>query len=477
MAAGDGFRAARSLADAAVALRAAATWQLPEAELVEVCARVARLRAVVDAAYLALVAEVEQRGVASVESGPGTRVATTTQGFLRTSALMSASDAARDVAAAIAVASDGPLQGLGDRLAQGEVTRGHVDVAVRCLDRLPVALRESPEQKQTLSDYFVRLAPLGPVHDLHRAAAALRLQLDPDSVDRIDPNADQRRSFDLTTDMTGMFVGRFQLDPVAGAALQAAIQAYSAPRPLGEGVPPQGAGRGAAFADATCADAGSGSAPADHDTRTARQRRADALWTIADLALGAAPGGRGERPRIVVTVRPDDLVRACPDRDEPGHRRGAEPPRTGAGTLLDRASVRRFACDAVVHLLVTTPGARRVLDLGRDQRFASAAQRRALAERDRGCVVPGCGAPPDSCDAHHVVHWADGGKTDLANLCLLCPHHHSAVHAGRWQVGVDADGIPYVVPPPWVDPRRSPRRLPHHDWGEAFADLLADQGP
>ena len=36
--------------------------------------------------------------------------------------------------------------------------------------------------------------------------------------------------------------------------------------------------------------------------------------------------------------------------------------------------------------------------------------------------------PARFCDAHHIQHWADGGKTDLANLRLLCARHHTAAH-------------------------------------------------
>ena len=32
--------------------------------------------------------------------------------------------------------------------------------------------------------------------------------------------------------------------------------------------------------------------------------------------------------------------------------------------------------------------------------------------------------------AHHLIHWADGGPTDLDNLILLCQFHHTAVHEG-----------------------------------------------
>jgi hypothetical protein len=30
---------------------------------------------------------------------------------------------------------------------------------------------------------------------------------------------------------------------------------------------------------------------------------------------------------------------------------------------------------------------------------------------------------------HHVLHWPDGGPTDLGNLLLLCRRHHRLCHA------------------------------------------------
>lgn len=49
--------------------------------------------------------------------------------------------------------------------------------------------------------------------------------------------------------------------------------------------------------------------------------------------------------------------------------------------------------------------------------------RTALAHRDRGCVVPGCGVTW-GLEIDHVVPFAEGGPTTLDNLALLCHHHH-----------------------------------------------------
>ncbi|MFM7065129.1 MAG: HNH endonuclease signature motif containing protein, partial [Actinomycetes bacterium] len=77
------------------------------------------------------------------------------------------------------------------------------------------------------------------------------------------------------------------------------------------------------------------------------------------------------------------------------------------------------------------------VDLGRTTRLVPRTLRKALVARDGGCVFPGCDAPPPWCDAHHVVHWADGGATSAENLALLCRHHHGTTHRRRWTMDPD----------------------------------------
>ena len=77
------------------------------------------------------------------------------------------------------------------------------------------------------------------------------------------------------------------------------------------------------------------------------------------------------------------------------------------------------------------------LAVGRSQRTATPAQLKALSVRDGGCIHPECTRTAAYCDAHHVVHWADGGVTDVSNLVFLCRHHHRTLHAGYWAVEPD----------------------------------------
>ena len=70
------------------------------------------------------------------------------------------------------------------------------------------------------------------------------------------------------------------------------------------------------------------------------------------------------------------------------------------------------------------------LSMGRTRRIVSPQQWLALVIRDSGCVFPNCDRPAPWTQAHHIVHWFQGGPTDLSNLCLVCDRHHDAVHTG-----------------------------------------------
>ncbi len=60
------------------------------------------------------------------------------------------------------------------------------------------------------------------------------------------------------------------------------------------------------------------------------------------------------------------------------------------------------------------------------------------------------------CDAHHIVHWNDGGPTGLDNLILLCGHHHRTMHHTEWRVEIGPDRRSVFYPPMSVDPHQQP---------------------
>ncbi len=153
------------------------------------------------------------------------------------------------------------------------------------------------------------------------------------------------------------------------------------------------------------------------DVRTKPQRRADALVELCT-------GDSHPVPHVSVLTDIETLERrggvaaALVARAEAEH--------VGA---LSAETLRRLSCDAGISRVITR-GRSEPLDVGRVTRTISPAMRRALVVRDGGCRFPGCDRPPGWCDAHHKLHWADGGETRLDNLVLLCRRHHRAVHEG-----------------------------------------------
>lgn len=246
------------------------------------------------------------------------------------------------------------------------------------------------------------------------------------------------RRLTIHVDHDGSYVVHGHLDPEVGAMLMRAVDAAS---------------------DVMFR------AAADPEDTTPAQRRADAVGLVAERALAGGFGGdprgsRADRYQVLLHVEPDTL-RA----DRPFGRSELD------GVRVCKETARRLTCDAGVAVVhgggysgdghVTS-----VTSAGPRTRTIPPALRRALLARDRGCRFPGCGSR--FVDAHHIVHWADGGPTELSNLVLLCARHHRAVHESGLSICMDrtaavvfftaqgraltgapapADGPPPVLPP------------------------------
>ena len=193
------------------------------------------------------------------------------------------------------------------------------------------------------------------------------------------------------------------------------------------------------------------------DTRSAGQRRADALTELADRALRheELPDHGGHRPQVSCVLPADWAARQagrascatcnrCPEHRPggfaetvlasvpgqpgvPAEQACAVAAWTGPAT---RARIETLLCDARVSRALLD-------DLGQVRGFeplretVTKAQRRVLAARDGGCAARGCTRPPAMTDVHHLVAQADGGTHDLDNLVLLCRRHHVLWHLGR----------------------------------------------
>jgi hypothetical protein len=284
--------------------------------------------------------------------------------------------------------------------------RGRISYAkVRAITRVA-----TPETEQKLLD----IALAGTASHVERIVRAWR------RVDRViaAQEAEARhRARHLTTwiDDDGMLVLRGRLTPETGAVLMRALDAASDRLFRETEKAPQPGGLVHAV--------------------DARQRRADALGRLAEVALTADldAGAAGDRYQVVLHV--DSTA---------GTHEAAEPGFDGAALEVDDSAVhvssetsQRLSCDAAVVTMHHDEHGN-VLDVGRKTRTIPSAIRRALAARDRRCQFPACSAR--RCDAHHIEHWMDGGATSLDNLLLLCRRHHRLLHEGGFALKRHPDG-------------------------------------
>ncbi len=164
--------------------------------------------------------------------------------------------------------------------------------------------------------------------------------------------------------------------------------------------------------------------PDEDDRFFAPARRADAL--VAICAGRAGSNTEPDRATVIVHAQAEGLANGTAGCELEG------------GPAIHPETVKRLLCNARVQM-VEEDEAGGVRGLGRTSRVPSAWMVREVRYRDRECRFPGCGARRFA-EAHHVVWWRHGGRTDLDNLVLICWFHHRLVHEYGWSVRRQADG-------------------------------------
>ncbi|KJK13868.1 HNH endonuclease [Terrabacter sp. 28] len=392
-----------------------------EEALVEATERVAAQRRGLEVTLVTLVSELVARGV----DAPGglSRV-----DWLRSlDASLTAGQAKAFVTVGTALA-DRRWARLRMLVATQQVTVGNAAQVLDFEERVaPVA---DPDDLATaIGDLTTQAGVLRP-EELARLARHHTEQVRPPrDEDTLDHGRRQARGLWFTPPTkTGMVGLRGMLDPEGAAILQAAIDPLAAPRPVKD-------------------EHGHTTAP---DERTPARRRMDALLTIVGRGVAAARGVPvTDKAKVVVLIDYDTLVRDLTTHldeatDGPGCGAGGRAGRgtgtTLTGDVLSPSVVRRMACEAgIIPVVLGRDGA--PLDVGYRERLFTYSQRLALIARDRGCSFTGCTVPATWCEAHHVVPWHRGGRTDLTNGALLCPHHHTHVHQHDLTATVTATGV------------------------------------
>ena len=264
------------------------------------------------------------------------------------------------------------------------------------------ALREAAKHICTfakLEQSLVEVAESVEPAELRRLLSVLIIQDHPEAPDEEHQCQRDKRGLSLSETANGMFRLDGWLDGLEGRRLRDAL---------------------AAFTDRTSTG----------DTRTATQARADALADIITAAnANTRPlGVSGLSVLVDLENLPDGLGATLDD-----------------GQLLGPATFDLLSCATACAVIfgVKRDDAFVPLALGRSLRRASRWQWAALIARDRGCIR--CGRSPRYCQAHHIVHWKNGGLTDLSNLVLMCSRCHHDLHNGHYTITMQPNGVPTIT--------------------------------
>ncbi|GAA1730824.1 HNH endonuclease signature motif containing protein [Microbacterium paludicola] len=185
------------------------------------------------------------------------------------------------------------------------------------------------------------------------------------------------------------------------------------------------------------------------DLRTPAQKRHDILQAALDAATRSeqTPTLGGAAPTLLVHVALEDLT-------APNGTAAIE----GVDVPVPATVAHRIACTGAVQKVVFDRNGR-IVRLGTKERLFNHHQRKAIAARDGGCVIPGCTVPAAWCEVHHVEEHASGGPTHTDNGVLLCWWHHHTIETSGWGIRMNL-GVPEIKAPPWIDPRGIYRKAP-----------------
>jgi len=187
------------------------------------------------------------------------------------------------------------------------------------------------------------------------------------------------------------------------------------------------------------------------------RKKADALVLIASQSLENTSTNANTADRYQVVVHVDSQVLAGELDAKPT---GEPDCYIEKQVGLPVESVRRLSCSCKI-VPVLTDGSE-PLNIGRSSRAIPPSIRRALTIRDGQCMFPGCDCNK-FLDAHHIIHWSNGGDTSMENLIEVCHYHHVQLHEGGYSVHRLATGRLQFFKPDGAVLNPSPRTLNSDD--------------
>ena len=162
--------------------------------------------------------------------------------------------------------------------------------------------------------------------------------------------------------------------------------------------------------------------------RTAKQRRADALYAIFASAANGRFAPAEPVVNIVIDAATYETALSALLNDTPLPSLLGSPDSFDSRRCETTAGVAIDPFDAIVasmigqvrRVVMSSPST--VIDLGRKSRLFTGSSREAIFLRRRKCIWPGCSAL--TCEADHRTPWSEGGTTSPDNGDPLCRKHN-----------------------------------------------------
>jgi hypothetical protein len=307
--------------------------------------------------------------------------------------------------------------------ANGSVAEAAVRVITGTIDKLPDAVR--CEKDVEVEEFLLKQAQILDLDGLRQVARRLELTLDPDGTLKDAKYRDRQRDVRFTVRPDGSSFGQFEATAELTERFRTFFDATARPKPETDG---------------------------QKDPRTTGQRRHDAVLDGLKLLARAEllPDAGGVTTTVTLVMSQDAFET------------GEGTATTGHGVILPAKQVLMWLDGETRVVPVVFDNLTRIVATGTGQRLFSERQRLAMAARDGGCSFPTCDAPPQWTEAHHVIEYAEGGKTCTDNGCLLCGFHHREFEKLGWQVRM-LDGVPLWIPPVWIDDTQTPRTNNTHN--------------
>jgi len=213
-----------------------------------------------------------------------------------------------------------------------------------------------------------------------------------------------------------------------------------------------------------CVGVGSTPAPGAVDKRTMDHKRADALVSWANRAVGEENLPTMQGKKRLETQVVIDLGTLLGLVNNPGEI-------IGFGPIPAELARRLAAGSDMWRRLVTDPVTGHLLDFGTRKYEPSAALREYIIARDRTCQFPGCARASYLCDLDHVTPFTgtdEGGATSADNLLALCRRHHRLKTHNHWTLRVRKPDDDLTAD--------SPDREPREDSGETIIEWTSPRG-